>query len=273
MSFEKEKDVLIALLKEKDDQYYADVEHWYRIPTSTKQVPLMVRNKSIKYIAFWFPKIYENDKWSVQYYAEVKNISIVKGKDIKYQTGHPKANKEYYKIEFDRVEELPNPIYSKRGRRILFITTTQEHLKTAQELNDLFYESPLEEKLWKEFKKEKIYAERQLLLQFKKSKKKYILDFALYCKSRNIAIECDGDTYHMGTENIEHDKERDNILYLNNWDTMRFTSKKINYELDETVGKVCEAIQKYGGMQDPEDLNKFRYLSKDKATQTRLFED
>ena len=270
MSYENEKDVLVALLKDKADIHYADVEHWYRIPTSTKQVPLMVKNGTIKYIAFWQPKVYGDDKWSVQWFAEVKDIKIVKGKDLKYPPGHVKAEKEYYKIEFDRVENLPDPIYAREGRRVLFITTTQKHLMYAKDINDIFYESPLEEKLWKEFKKLKINAERQWSI--KPYKSWFTVDFALFCQTRNIAIECDGDTYHNKKDEIERDKERDNSLFLSKWDTMRFTSDKINYKFDDTIAMIREAVDKYGGLEKVEEKGQYRYIDKEKNNQTNMFE-
>jgi very-short-patch-repair endonuclease len=275
MNNEDEKNVLIALLKEENDEHIAAVEHWYRIPKSTKKVPKMIKdstndNLKIKYIAFYLPKKFNQYKWSVPWLAEVKDIKIVKGKELIYKKGHPKANKDYYKIEFDRLEELPKPIYGRRGRRILFITTTERHLKIAEEINDLFYESPLEETMWSEFKKLKIQAERQWELKF--GAKSLFLDFALFCHSGKIDVECDGDTYHMEKESVEKDKDRDTLIESKGWKTMRFTSTKIYENLDESIGRVMEAVDNYGGLEIIDDRKIYRYLTKDKNNQSRLFE-
>lgn len=270
MKNEDEKNVLIALLKEKDDEYYVGVEHWYRIRKNTKIVPKMVKNGTIKYIAFYLPKIFNQYKWSVPWLAKVKNIKIVKGKDLIYQKGHKKANKEYYKIEFDRLEELPRPIFGRRGRRILFINTTERHLKLAEEINDLFFESPLEETMWSEFKKRKIQAERQWELRF--GAKSFFLDFALFCHSGKIDVECDGDTYHMEKESVEKDKDRDTLIESKGWKTMRFTSTKIYENLDKSIGRVMEAVNNYGGLEFIDDRKTYKYLTRDIDIQPGLFE-
>jgi very-short-patch-repair endonuclease len=271
MNNQNKKDVLVALLKDKEDEYYAAVEHWYRIPDKTKRCPQMVKDGSIKIIAFYLPKKFEHYYWTVPWFGEVSKISKVQRKElIKSSEVDPKAEDYYYKIEFSKLNELPTPIVSKSGRRILFITTTQNHFKHAQEINDLFYESPLEEKLWVELKKMKINAERQY--QISVEKKNYFVDFALFCKIRNIAVECDGDTYHMKPERVEEDKHRDNLLYKSGWDVRRFTSTKIYEEMDSTIGMICETVNKYGGIQNVDNPRNFNYIRDMNNAQDSLFE-
>ena len=62
---EIQKNVLIALLKDLKDEEYLNLQKWYRIPASSKLVPLMVRNNTIKYIAFYLPKKFGNLKYSI----------------------------------------------------------------------------------------------------------------------------------------------------------------------------------------------------------------
>ena len=270
--YEKEKDVLVAYLPNKRDADILHEEHSYRIPKSTQKVPLMVRENRVKYIAFYLPKVFDNIKWSIQWFGEVENIRVVKGKDLIYKGENKKADKDYYKIEFKKLEDLPKPIYSQRGRRALFITTTQRHLKDAREFNDLFYESYIEEKLWNAFKVKKLPVERQYEVPFTK-KKNYLLDFALLCNKGDIDIECDGDKYHNKKKSIEKDKERDSFLTSKGWNIMRFTSKKINYEFDQTIFTINEAIKKYGGIKKPENLkNEVFNKNFNKIQQDSLFE-
>lgn len=271
MGLKGKKDVLVALLKDKSDYYYAAVEHWYRIPAKTKRVPPIVKDKKVKIIAFYFPKTFGQYAHTVRYYAKVKNISLIKRDDLVLDgKKHPRSNEEYYKIEIDNLRELNTPIESLRKRRILFISTSQNHLFNAEEINDLYFESPLEEKLWDEFKKLRINAERQWEIIL--DKRTFCTDFALFCKARNIAIECDGDTYHMENEKVAKDKERDNLLFINGWETMRFTSKNLNDELEKSVGLIKEAVNKYGGLEKANDPRDFEYIRSQEEKQMILFD-
>ncbi|ROL62127.1 DUF559 domain-containing protein [Bacteroidetes/Chlorobi group bacterium ChocPot_Mid] len=271
MGLKGKKDVLVALLKDKNDYYYADVEHWYRIPAKSKRVPLIVKEKKVKIIAFYFPKTFGLYAHTIRYYANVKNISLVKRDALVLdEKKHPRSDEEYYKIEIDKLTELKPPIESLRKRRLLFISTTQNHLFKAKEINDLYYESPLEEKLWDEFKKLSINAERQWEIIL--DKRTFYTDFALFCKARNIAIECDGDTYHMKDENVEKDKHRDNLLYNAGWDVRRFTSKNLNEELEQSVGLIKEAVNKYGGLEKANDPRDFEYIRSQEEKQMFLFD-
>ncbi len=75
------------------------------------------------------------------------------------------------------LKELPQPIPSKRFRRIVFIPTTYRKLFHAQEINDLFDYSPIEDRLWEQLKAREIPAERQWEEVIRE--RLYRLDFAL----------------------------------------------------------------------------------------------
>jgi hypothetical protein len=64
----------------------------------------------------------------------------------------------------------------------------------AVEINDLYDESPLEDRLWAEMKRLQIHAERQEFVRA--DQHDYALDFALYCALGKIDVETDGDTWH-----------------------------------------------------------------------------
>ena len=72
--------VLVAIVPSNNDFEIAKEQNWYRIPV--KKAPPIVRNGGIKYIAFYFPKIFKDEEYSVKYYAEVKNFTIVKRKEL-----------------------------------------------------------------------------------------------------------------------------------------------------------------------------------------------
>jgi len=262
------RDFLIALMNNKRDFGIAQEQRWYRIPVKTKQVPKSVINKSLRHIAFYHTKEFGQDAYCIRWYSEVKNISVVKRKELLPEIPNdPKANDEYYKIQFDELRSRTVPIISHRPRRILFIPTTLWHFQRAKEINEVFYESQLEEEFWKSLRDEEIDAERQYLVDAEAQT--FLLDFALFCKARNIDIECDGDEFHLEEEDVRRDKKRNNILESFGWSVLRFTSEEIRKSLKEVTNRVKKTINQLGGLQDIVNQTIFRYLD-DGSPQLRL---
>jgi very-short-patch-repair endonuclease len=155
-----------------------------------------------------------------------------------------------------------------RTRRILFIPTTSEKFFSVKELNFLFNSSRLEDQFWNALLLKNIFAERQYFVTV--SNKNFFLDFALFCKDRNIDIEIDGDRYHMEADAVRNDKQRSNLLATEGWSVLRFTTKEINYNLDASINIVMEAANKYGGLKDFKNPEIFNYLNKDDG-QMKIF--
>lgn len=262
-------DVLVAIMNSKSDFLIAQNYNWYRIPV--KSAPLIVKNREIRFIAFYHTRVFENDKFTIKWFAKVTKIIVVKRKellpDIKFD---PKAENEYYKIEFEPLCELPKEIISVRHRRLLFVPTTIEKLLSAREINHLFNDSPLEDIMWARFLENKITAERQFYFSVKNIP--YFLDFAIFCKVRNINVECDGDKFHTGKKDVQADKTRSNILESYGWSVLRFTTKDIIWNLNETMDMVNDTINNYGGVQDISDLENYKYILKDDEMQPLLFD-
>jgi len=119
----------------------------------------------------------------------------------------------------------------------------------AVEINDLYDESPLEDRLWAEFKRLEISAERQEFVSVKD--RSYALDFAVYCSSGKIDVETDGDTWHADPERIPLDNQRDNDLETVGWRILRFNT----YHVQEKMAGYClptvvENIQRLGGVEE-----------------------
>ncbi len=259
---------LVALMNNKTDFEIANTDHWYRIPI--KSAPEIVKRTKVKYITFYHTTAFEIEKYTIRFFAEVKKISIVKRKELFTDVPNdPKRDNEYYKIEFGDLKPLSNVIISQRHRRILFISTTEEKLFNSSEINFLFNDSPLEEQLWLEFVKRKITAERQYLITYKKDEN-FFLDFAVFCKIRNINIECDGDTFHTEKEHVHKDKKRSNALESKGWSVLRFTRYDIDNDLKNSVSLVNDTITKYGGLEDVNNPGTFIYLD-DGTQQMKLF--
>ena len=217
-----EPDMLVVLLKEKQDLTFLREEGWYRIPI--KSAPKVLQQ--VKYLAFYQPKVFDEEKWQVQYYGRIKRINLVKRIELlRHQSSHPRREELYYRIEVTGLQQLPEPILSQRRRRILFIPTRFEKLRNAEEINDLFHGSPLEDDLWTLFKKEKIEAERQYDIE-KEEEGRYYLDFALLCQEGQIDVECDGDTWHNNPEKAVVDNDRDNFLESKGWHVLRYSTRQ-----------------------------------------------
>lgn len=264
------KDTLIALLKYKRDLGIARQQKWYRIPV--KSAPNMVRDKTIRYLALYQPKVFGDEAFQVRWYGNVSNISIVTRKDLLPQEkAHPHASEAYYKIDLTELQELPLPIWSRRKRRMLFITTTFERFRQAKELNEAFHESPIEERVWDALNAEQIQAERQYWVQI--PERNMFLDFALFCHSRNIDIECDGDAYHTKILDVKRDKKRNNLLESHGWAVLRYTTEEIVFELHRCLSQIKETVNSYGGLQDPIDPTRHRFFGENRHKQLSLFNE
>ena len=96
--------------------------------------------------------------------------------------------------------------------------------EAAVEINDLWDESPLEDRLWAIFKQARIRAERQYPVEVED--RTYFLDFAIFCNQGKIDIETDGDTWHSDPERIPLDNQRDTDLVSKGWHVMRFNKRR-----------------------------------------------
>ncbi|MFQ6093794.1 MAG: endonuclease domain-containing protein [bacterium] len=262
MASAKTKPVLVAIMNNLRDFAIARDEHWYRIPV--RNAPKNI--EEIEYLAFYQTKVFREEKWAVNYFAKVKGIATVKRVDLfPEKRQHPRAHEQYYKLEIDSLKRLPRPIVSQRWRRIVFISTTYDKLMRAEEINDLFHESPLEEKFYDRLKKEKIEAERQFYIG--EGKVNYCLDFALFCKKGKLDVECDGDTWHCRKEQIPDDNLRDNFLTSRGWSVLRFSSKQINANMPECINTVKRTISKCGGLVRQQRLSEEYATEEDDRTE------
>ncbi len=263
------RDTLVALMNNRGDFRLAQEQRWYRIPV--KSAPEIVRDGSLRYLAFYHTKIFGDQAFSVRSYGTVQRLTVVKRRELFPDLEHdPKAEQDYYKIEFDTLHALPAPILSRRWRRILFISTTFSRLQQAREINDLYHESSLEELLWEAFCTERIEAERQFMVgtgnQF------FYLDFALFCRERNIDIECDGDEFHSKLPDVKRDKRRNNLLESLGWAVLRFTTEDLRQRLTEVISQTKATINRYGGLRYAGEPSVFQHLAVGPEQQLSLFE-
>jgi hypothetical protein len=146
-SNERHGEVLIAIMNAKADFEILREQLWYRIPVDGQP-----RSWPPKWLGIYHTKVFGADAYSVQYYGSVKQIERATRRDIfPAEPLNLKSDREYFRIHLHTLERLPCPIVSPRPRRNPFIPTTWRKFKEAGQINDLFDESPLEDRLWEEF--------------------------------------------------------------------------------------------------------------------------
>ncbi len=93
-----------------------------------------------------------------------------------------------------------------------------------------------------------------------KAEREY-LDFALFCRERNIDVECDGDEFHSKIEDVKRDKKRNNLLESLGWAVLRFTTDDIRHNLREVITQTKATVNRYGGLQYADEPGVFRPLA------------
>lgn len=178
--------VLVALLKQPRDLEIARVEHWYRIPAQHAPAHL----SRARYLAFYLTKAFGEHRWTIREYAPVRGHELVYRRDLlPAEHAHPRANEPYYKLQLGPLIELPRPIISRRGRRLLFIWTTGDKFSRAVEINDLLGTSAADDALWDALKASGISAERQITVR--DGRARYRVDFWIPCARGDVVIALD----------------------------------------------------------------------------------
>ncbi len=241
-------EVLVAIINNPGDFRILCEHSWYRIPVSSMEKRLK-RRWPPQWLAFYQTKVFGDEAYSVRYYAEVRHIRQVQRRDLfpNEPLNHPKQHKTYYQLLLEPLQTLPKPIFSRRWRRITFICSTWEKLKSASEINDLYDDSPLEDRLWAELKRLQIDAERQEWVTV--DDVHYFLDFAVYCSAGKLDVETDGDTWHVGKKNAGADNRRDNALKTEGWRVLRFNTQQVTEQMsDYCIPIVVKNIHRLGGL-------------------------
>lgn len=149
-------EALVAILNDPAALEILREQGWYRVPVSTAP-----KRWPPRLLAFYQTKVFGDEAYAVRYYGSVREIREVSRAELfPYETPNPKSGKRYHQVFLDDLRVLPQPIVSRRWRRIVFIPTTLEKFWLAEEINDLFDDSPLENRLWAELKALRADAER-----------------------------------------------------------------------------------------------------------------
>jgi hypothetical protein len=176
----EETKILVALLKEVSDLAILQNENWYRLPVN--KTP---RDWPPQYVAFYQPGAFKDDAFRIRYYGKVIGYEQVKYRDLfPNQMDSAKSERLYYRITIEHPIKLTRLIPLRLPRKIVFIPTTWHKFFHAEDLNDLYDGSPLEDLLWNELKRRNIPAERQWPVEM--GTFDYHLDFAVFCNDSKI---------------------------------------------------------------------------------------
>lgn len=243
---EGEPHVLVAVMNDPRALEIVRTEGWYRIPV--RRAPIRV---GADYLAFYQTAAFgPEERWAVNYYAPIRRYRIVRRRDLLSQENdHPRANDKYYKIEIGPLEPLPHPIPSRRLRRITFILTTLKRLLTAEEINDLWLGSRVDEQLWESLKAQGIPTERQVHLR--EEDESYQVTFAVYCHKGKLAILYESSDFGDLRLIKESPTIPDYELAAAGWSTLRLQFTDPNRSSawpEEAMTRIHQAIEGLGGL-------------------------
>ncbi len=129
---------------------------WYRIPLRT--APKVV---AVDYLAFYQPSSFGDCGGRIEFVTPVRGHELTTRRELlKDESDHPRANEEYFKIQIDGLEKLPNPILADKWKRLTFLYSTGEYLLKAKTLNDLVVNDDERAVLWRSLRER---AENQQL--------------------------------------------------------------------------------------------------------------
>ncbi len=250
--------LLVGIVNSVSDYKIIHNQFWYRIPVDKADKMLKDRWPP-DWIAFYYTTRITKYPQMILHYGKVSNIFIESRKELfPNEKTNYKTYRKYYKISFEEVRTLPKPILNRRPRKIVFIESTFKKFIKAVEINDLFDGSSLEDKLWAEFKRHKISAERQEAVKI--DDKYYFLDFSIHCKKGKLDIETDGDKYHHHPEYAKKDNIRNNDLTSGGWSVIRFDSSQVHERMETyCIPTIKVYINKLGGI-DFDEVSMERFL-------------
>ena len=256
-------EMLLAIFKYKYSLSILQEKGWYHIPKKHAPKPWPPR-----WLCFYQGKAFkpENEAYQVKYYGDVSEIDTVPYRELfPNLIESKKSDFLYYRVRIKELKHLDHPIPSYRPRRLVFVPTTWKKFESAEQINDLFDESPLEDLMWKELKTLCIKAERQWGLPIEKSH--YYLDFAVFCNNGFIDIETDGDTWHATKERIASDNNRNNKIAQMGWQVLRYNGEQLHANMGECVHRLRETINSLDGLSDDGLVPRIFYQQGDQTVQ------
>jgi len=234
------KIVLVGVLKNKRDLDILLHQNWYRIPAA--HLP----TRPFKYLAFYQPAIFGSQGKRIKYYARVLNKKVVKRiKLLSQEPHHPRAQDYYCRLTVGPIQELAQPIRNIIPRRIIFGFIDLSHLLKSKDILHLYGVAPIEQMVENGLKQVGIKTAPQYPLAI--NKKRFRLDFAVFCQNGKIAIECDNKKAHASRAQKQKDKIKNAALRQAGWTVIRLPEAKIISDLPGCLARVTKAIHRLKG--------------------------
>ena len=235
-----EKIVLVGVLKDKRDFDILSARKWYRIPLSHAPA------RRFDYLAFYQPASFGRRGRCIQYYARVLDSRTVKRNDLlPNESNHPRAQEHYLCLYIGRVKKLLRLIRNVAPRRISFGFTTLDNLLKSKNILQLYNIAPTEQIVENALRRAGIETVSQHYVL--SGKKRYRLDFAVFCRKGSIAVECDNKKAHSSPCQREKDKIKNIFLRRRGWIVIRLTEHDIISNLKGCIARVQKAVRKLGG--------------------------
>lgn len=220
--------VLIVLLNRPHDLEIVHSEHWYRIPT--RRAPAHAIHA--RYIGFYLTSAFRDDRWSIREYAPVRGHELVRRSDLfPLQLDHPRAAEPYYKFQLGPLIQLPRPIVSPRGRRLLFVWTNGERFSRAVEIDDLLGKSAADDLLWDALKTAGVHGERQVAIRDRRGR--YRVDYWIPCVQGHLAVQFSGSPL---------------LPKSRKWRVLEIDEDKVFDELDQCVERILRMTREMGNI-------------------------
>ncbi|PIZ18001.1 hypothetical protein COY52_01735 [Candidatus Desantisbacteria bacterium CG_4_10_14_0_8_um_filter_48_22] len=239
---ENKEVVLIGVLKDKRDLSLLLKKKQYRIPV------LSMPRRKAGYIAFYQPSALGRSGRMIRRYARIINCEIAKRKFIiPGEPDHPRADDDYCLLSLDDICELQVPIRNRSRTRVTFGFTTLAKMLKARTVLELFDVPPIEDLVAKALAEGGIKASKEHTFSLP-GRKKYRLDFAVFCRKGLLDIECDGEKWHLRKMQAKKDTERDRALKNEGWAILRLKESEIVRNMDKCMGKIGRKIKSLGGL-------------------------
>jgi len=202
--------------------------------------------RQFNYLAFYQPAPFGHWGKRIRYYARVLNHQTVKRSDLlPDESNHPRAHDYYFRLRVGNVKKLPRPIRNIIPRRISFGFTTLNLLLKSKNILQLYKVAPTEQIIEDGLKQAGIKAIAQHYVL--SGKKRYCLDFAVFCRQGSIAIECDNKKAHSSPRQREKDKIKNTILRRCGWIVIRLSEHDIVSDLKGCIVRLKKAVRELGG--------------------------
>jgi len=213
--------ILVAIMNSRRDLEIVRGQGWYRIPVRT--APAI---DAIQWLAFYQTRAFDDERWSIQYYAALRGHELVRRRDLlPGEPDHPRADDPYLKLQLGPLQSRGQPIPSLRWRRITFFYTTGDRFGAAEEINDLFMTTPAADGLFVTLKEAGLAPER--LWPVREQGVEYRVDLAVLCRYGAVAVAVGEETAPA--------------------DVLRFSEAQLTTNRDECLAAIQAAVAERGG--------------------------